>query len=142
KNCANATKALYELVTFRGSVRDEFKSGTEILVFHRKPFEESDLLNDFHLLSRALVHKERTVWLLRLIGMEDNFGTFRILKSPAGYAKVLKIDQGFDGTKFESLECIVNTVADFASILGDFIEVSLNELLLLDKLDIGKSFCR
>lgn len=41
-------------------------------------------------------------------------------------------------TKLQSLQGILNTVANTAGILGNLIEVALDELLLLDELDIAK----
>lgn len=38
QNGTDSTKTLYELISFAGSVRNEFQGGTEILVLFGKPF--------------------------------------------------------------------------------------------------------
>jgi len=52
--------------------------------------------------------------------------------------EVLPDNESLDGTKFKSLEGIVNTEAVSASVLADFVEVFLDELLLLHKFHIGQ----
>lgn len=53
--------------------------------------------------------------------------------------QVLPDDEGLDSTKVECLERIVDTKAVLASVLADFVEVLLDELLLLHELDVRES---
>ena len=52
--------------------------------------------------------------------------------------KVLPDDQGLDSTKLKRLESVLDTKAVLAGVLTNFVEVLLDELLLLDELDVGK----
>ena len=65
-----------------------------------------------------------------------------VAEAVARDVQVLPDDEGFDGTKLQSFERVLNTEAVFAGILADLIEVPLDELLLLDKLHVGEGFGR
>jgi hypothetical protein len=54
--------------------------------------------------------------------------------------EVLPYDERLDGTEVERLEGVLDTEAVPAGVLTDFVEVLLDELLLLDKLDVGERF--
>jgi hypothetical protein len=64
----------------------------------------------------------------------------RIAKNEARNVQVFPNDECFNGTKLKRLEGINDTEAVFARILADLIKVLLDQLLLLDKLDIGQGF--
>lgn len=50
--------------------------------------------------------------------------------------QVLPHDQGFDGTEFKRFQRIIDTKAVFVRVLADFIEVPLDEPLLLHEFDV------
>ena len=55
--------------------------------------------------------------------------------------QVLPYDKRLDSTQLECLERVVNTEAVLSGILTDLVEVLLNQLLLLHKLDVRQSLC-
>lgn len=65
-----------------------------------------------------------------------------VAQDVAGNVKVLPDDERLNGTKIERLQGIVHTEAVLARVLADFVEVSLNKLLLLHELDVGKRLRR
>jgi len=90
---ADTTKALDELVTLRGSVRDKLKSGTKVLILLSHPLKEGHLTDDFHLLTGFLVQEEGAVRFLLLVGVQNDGRAFaRRLELPAGGVKVLEDD--------------------------------------------------
>ena len=139
ENGSNTTKALHELVAFAGSVGNELKSGTEVLVVLSNPLKERSLLDNLHLLSALLIEELFAVGLLDLGGVQGDLLARRSLQDPAGNVQVLVDNEGFGSTEFQSFESILNTVADTAGILTDLLKVFANQLLLLDKLDISES---
>ncbi|KAI6766521.1 hypothetical protein HG531_011743 [Fusarium graminearum] len=139
----DTTEALDELVALGGSIRDELKSGTKVLVVLSNPFQERLLGNNLHLLAGLLVEELVSVALLLLLGgVEDDLATVVVLENPAGDLKVLKDDKSLDSTQLKGLEGILDTVADLAGILANFLKVLSNELLLLDELDVAKGLGR
>lgn len=143
KETTNTAKALDELVTLGGTVRDELESSTEILVVLGNPLQEGALLDNLHLLAGGLVEEHVAAGLLlSLSQVEDDILAFRVAKSVAGNFEVLKDDQSLDSTELESLEGIFETVADLAGVLANLFKVLANELLLLDKLDVAERLSR
>lgn len=71
--------------------------------------------------------------------MDDVLSASGILEGPAGDLQVLKNNEGFDSTKLQGLESVVDTVTDTAGILADLFEVLADQLLFLDELDVAKS---
>lgn len=67
---------------------------------------------------------------------QNNHTPSSVTKKVTSNVKVLPDDEGLHCAKFQRLECIVNTETIFAGILADFVEISLNQLLLLNKFDI------
>lgn len=135
----DTTETLDELVTLRGTVGDELEVGTKVTVLLGQPLEERHLLYDFHLLAGLLIHELAAVGLLLLVGVEDDFATRGGLESPAGHFQILEDDQSLGGTSVQSFKSILNTVADLARVQGNFVEVGVDELLLLDELDVTES---
>jgi hypothetical protein len=70
--------------------------------------------------------------------VEDDLSACRALQNPASNFQVLEDNQRLSSTCLESLEGIVDTVADLARVLGDVVKVLVDELLLLDELDIAE----
>ena len=143
ENTADATKTLDKLVALGGSIRNELKRGTEVLVVLSNPFKEGFLSNDLHLLASLLVEELVAVALLLLLGgVEDDITAVAVPEDPAGDLEVLKDDESLDSTELKGLEGVINTVADLAGILANFLEVLSNELLLLDELDVAEGLGR
>ena len=108
----------------------------------------------FHFGIGGLVDELLPVLLLLPVGVNDNLlcmaifinsasVAVRLSRTPgsvtqdvSGNVEVFPDDQSLCGTEFESLESVVHTEAVFSSILADFVEVLLDELLLLHKLDV------
>jgi hypothetical protein len=139
---ADATKAFDELVALGRAVGDELKVGAEVLVLLSEPLEHGALVDDFHLLSSFLVHEDASVLLLSLGGVEDDLSAVGALEDPASDLQVFKDDESLGGTSIQSLQSVLNTVADFARVLGDVVEVDVDELLLLDELDVAERLAR
>ena len=143
ENTANATETLDKLVALGGSIRNELKRGTEVLIVLSNPFKEGLLRNDLHLLASLLVEELVAVGLLLLLGgVEDDITAVAVPEDPAGDLEVLKDDESLDSTELKGLEGVINTVADLAGILANFLEVLSNELLLLDELDVAEGLGR
>ena len=107
------------------------------------PLKEGLLGNHLHLLTCLLVHETVAAGLLLCLGsMQDDLGSVAILENPAVDLEVLEDDEGLDGAKLQSLEGILNTVADAAGILANLLEVLADELLLLDELDVSEGLGR
>lgn len=138
ENGSDTTKAFDELVTLTGSVRHELQLRTKVLVGFRQPLQEGGRLDDFHLTAGLLVLEQLTVAFLGLRGVQDDLRTSGILQNPAGDVQVLEDDQSLGGTELQSLEGILDTVANLAGILGDLLEVLADQLLLLDELDAAQ----
>ncbi|KAH4126672.1 hypothetical protein HBH47_045340 [Parastagonospora nodorum] len=135
---ANTTKSLDELVTLGGTVGDEFKIGTKVAVLLGKPFEHGALVDNLHLLASLLVHEKTAILLLLLGRVQDDLAAFGALQNPAGDLQILKDNQGLGSTSLQSLQSVVDTVADLARVLGDVVKVLVDELLLLDELDVAE----
>ena len=59
-----------------------------------------------------------------------------VAEDVSGNVQVFPHNQCLDRTKLETLERVVDTEAVFAGVLADLVEVTLDELLLLDELDV------
>jgi len=138
----DTTEALDELVTLRGTVCDELEVGTEVAVLLSQPLKKRDLLDDLHLLAGLLVHELAAVLLLLLVGVKNDLTARGRLEGPAGDFQVLENDQSLGGTGIKSTESVFNTVANLARVQGNLVEVSVDELLLLDELDVAESLGR
>lgn len=138
ENGADATEALDELVTLGRTVGNKFKVGTKVTVLLGEPLKHGALVDDFHLLTGFLVHEDASVFFLQFGGMKNDLRTLGALEDPASNLQVLEDDQSLSSTSLQSLEGVVDTVADLARVLGDVVEVLVDELLLLDELDIAE----
>jgi hypothetical protein len=74
--------------------------------------------------------------------VKDDLTAVAVFENPAGDLKVLEDDQSLDGTELESLEGVLNAVANLASVLANLLKVLSDELLLLDELDVAESLGR
>src|SRR5882724_7742846 len=54
--------------------------------------------------------------------------------------KIFPDDEGFHGSKLEALEGVIDTETILSSVLADLVKVSLDEPLLLNKLDVRQRF--
>ncbi len=135
---ADTTNALDELVALGGTVGDELEVSTKVAVLLGEPLKHGALVYDFHFLTSLLVHEDASILFLRLGGVENDFRARRALENPASDLQVLEDDQSLSGTSLERLQGVVDTVADLARILGDVVEVLVDELLLLDELDVAE----
>jgi hypothetical protein len=72
--------------------------------------------------------------------VDDDLLAGGVTQGVARDVEVLPYDERLDGTEVERLEGVLDTEAVPAGVLTDFVEVLLNELLLLDKLDVGERF--
>jgi hypothetical protein len=70
--------------------------------------------------------------------VKNDLRTLGALEDPASNLQVLEDDQSLSSTSLQSLEGVVDTVTDLARVLGDVVEVLVDELLLLDELDIAE----
>lgn len=138
KDTANTTEALHELVALRRTVGDELKVGTKLAEVLSQPLEERHLVDDFHLLASLGVHELFTVLLLQLRGVKDDLCSLAALELPAGDLQVLEDDESLGSAGVKSLECVLNTVTDLAAVHADLVEVSVDELLLLNELDVAE----
>lgn len=59
-----------------------------------------------------------------------------VAQSVTGDIQVLPDNQSLNSTHFEGLESIIDTKTVFSCILTDFVEIFLDEALLLNKLDV------
>mmetsp|Transcript_4616 Transcript_4616/g.6445 ORF Transcript_4616/g.6445 Transcript_4616/m.6445 type:complete len:244 (+) Transcript_4616:88-819(+) len=143
KDASNTTESLAELGSFLTLVGDKFQSGTKLLVVVGKPFQQGDLLHNFQLNSGGFVTEERLVFLLFFGQMKDlGFIGSRILDFVSADIQIFPHDQSLDSTHFQSSQGVTNTVAILASVLGNFIKVLGDQLLLLNKFDVGENFSR
>ena len=139
QDTSDTTEALDELVTFGGAVGDKLEVGTEFAEVLGQPLEEGQLVNDLHLLASLGIHELLTVLLLQLVSVENDGLTLTALQLPASDFQVLEHDESLGSTSFESLESVLNTVADLATVHADLVKVLVDELLLLDELDVAES---
>lgn len=144
ENTSDTTKALDELVAFRGSVRYKLQVSTKILVVLSDPLQEGFLVGNLHFLASSSVGLVSKLFALArhllLLGSVDNvLGASGILEGPSGNLQVLKHDKCLDSSELQRLEGVVDTVADTTGILADFFKVLSDQLLLLNELDVAKS---
>lgn len=139
EKATNTSKSLDELVALGGAVGHELQGGSEVTVLLGNPLEERHGLDNLHLLLGLLVHEQGTVLSLLLLGgVQDDLVSSGILENPAVDLQVLEDDEGLHSTELEGLECVVDTVTDASSVLGDLLEVLSDKLLLLDELDVAE----
>mmetsp|Transcript_30137 Transcript_30137/g.49809 ORF Transcript_30137/g.49809 Transcript_30137/m.49809 type:complete len:431 (+) Transcript_30137:808-2100(+) len=130
-----------ELAALLGPVCDEFQVCTEVLVIIREPLHQGHLLHDLQLDARGLVAEVRVVLLLGLLGREvqhARLARLRVLHREPQQLEVVPDHQRLHGAQVQRLQRVLHHEAVLARVLGDLLEVLLQQLLLLHQLHVAQ----
>lgn len=79
--------------------------------------------------------------VLNDLGRSKQHTSCSISEYISGDIQIFPDNKRLDGAEFQTLESIVDTKAVFTGILADFIEVALDQFLLLYELHVGERLC-
>ncbi len=101
-----------------------------------EPLEKRHLVDNLQLVA-GLVN-EVLLGGSSLLDVNDGLDAFGVLEGHSLDVEVLVDNDNLAGTEVQGLEGFVVAVAELSGVHGDFVKVLCQELLLLDKLDVGE----